>query len=319
MAKKDKVQPRREVTKRRLARWQRERRRRRIIVAAGLLVVAVILAIIGYGFYATSFAPVREWVTTVGGKVFNADDYVKTLRLYSSSEGSAEAPLLTLEDNELVRQGAITYNIIATDDEVTQRIKDILFPEEEKIDYELYNEMLRSMGISNEEFREAVKTDIFRERLNQYFLVQVPQSAEQVHVEAIMVATEEEAAEVMGNLSEGEDFSSLAAKLGGGDLGWLPRGIMSQEFDEVAFSIEIGEVSDPFLSGEVYYIIKVLEREEREIEEEIREQLAYIVFSSWLEEERDSKVERNPKYNQNNPEYMVNLENLYEWSMDEIG
>ena len=319
MAKKDKVQPRREVTKRRLARWQRERRRRRIIVAAGLLVVAVILAIIGYGFYATSFAPVREWVTTVGGKVFNADDYVKTLRLYSSSEGSAEAPLLTLEDNELVRQGAITYNIIATDDEVTQRIKDILFPEEEKIDYELYNEMLRSMGISNEEFREAVKTDIFRERLNQYFLVQVPQSAEQVHVEAIMVATEEEAAEVMGNLSEGEDFSSLAAKLGGGDLGWLPRGIMSQEFDEVAFSIEIGEVSDPFLSGEVYYIIKVLEREEREIEEEIREQLAYIVFSSWLEEERDSKVERNPKYNQKNPEYMVNLENLYEWAMDEIG
>jgi len=319
MAKKDKVQPRREVTKRRLARWQRERRRRRIIVAAGLLVVAVILAIIGYGFYATSFAPVREWVTTVGGKVFNADDYVKTLRLYSSSEGSTEAPLLTLEDNELVRQGAITYNIIATDDEVTQRIKDILFPEEEKIDYELYNEMLRSMGISNEEFREAVKTDIFRERLNQYFLVQVPQSAEQVHVEAIMVATEEEAAEVMGNLSQGEDFSSLAAKLGGGDLGWLPRGIMSQEFDEVAFSIEIGEVSDPFLSGEVYYIIKVLEREEREIEEEIREQLAYIVFSSWLEEERDSKVERNPKYNQKNPEYMVNLENLYEWAMDEIG
>ena len=319
MAKKDKVQPRREVTKRRLARWQRERRRRRIIVAAGLLVVAVILAIIGYGFYATSFAPVREWVTTVGGKVFNADDYVKTLRLYSSSEGSAEAPLLTLEDNELVRQGAITYNIIATDDEVTQRIKDILFPEEEKIDYELYNEMLRSMGISNEEFREAVKTDIFRERLNQYFLVQVPQSAEQVHVEAIMVATEEEAAEVMGNLSEGEDFSSLAAKLGGGDLGWLPRGIMSQEFDEVAFSIEIGEVSDPFLSGGVYYIIKVSEREEREIEEQIREQLAYIVFSSWLEEERDSKVERNPKYNQKNPEYMVNLENLYEWAMDEIG
>ena len=114
MAKKDKIPLRREVTKRRLARWQKERRRRRIIVAAGMLVVIVILAIVGYGFYATSFAPGGEWVTTVGGRVFNADDYVRTLRLFPPSQGSADAAQLTLENMEtieLIWQGAAITNM----------------------------------------------------------------------------------------------------------------------------------------------------------------------------------------------------------------
>jgi len=306
-----------------MARWQWERRRRRIIIAAGTLVITLVLAIIGYGVYATIIAPAGEQVTTVGDRVFNADDYVKTLRLYAPSQGSAEAPLLILEDNELVRQGAITYNISVTDNEVTQAIRLLLEGEGEPLTdeefKERYREMLSNMGLSKEEFRAAVKTDIFLERLNAYFLVQVPQSAEQVHVQAILVATEEEAQVVMGNLSEGEDFASLAEQYGDGDLGWLPRGIMSQEFDEFAFSSNIGNVSEPFFTNDGYYIIKVLDKEERALDEEVREQLATSELSSWLAQERENKVERNPKYDRENPEYMKNLEDLYEWALDQIG
>jgi len=322
MAKKDKVQPRREVTKRRLARWQKERRRRRVIVAAGLLVIIVISAIIGYGFYDTSIAPGRELITTIKGieeKSFYGSDYENALALCEigfcpSSGDEREDPILFLEINELVSQGADEANIIITNYDVTQGIKDMLFPDEEEIDYERYNQMLSNMGLSNEEFREIVKTNVLREKLSEVFLNKVPQSAEQVHMEAILGVTEEEAAEVMGNLSEGEDFSSLAAKLGGGDLGWLPREIMIQEFDEVAFDpdLELDTVK-PFDIDEVWYIIRVLEREEdRAIDEVMRDQLAASEFSSWLEEDRESKVDRNWKYDQDNPKYMENLENLYQ-------
>jgi hypothetical protein len=139
-------------------------------------------------------------------------------------------------------------------------------------------------------------------------------------VEAILVATEEEAMEVMGNLSAGEDFTSMAAKLGGGDMGWLPRGIMSQEFDDVAFNpdIELGTVT-PFGTDEGWYIIRVLGHEEdRAIDEEYRGQLAVSAIAGWLSDEWDSKVERSPKYDPENPGYIENLQDLYVWALDKI-
>ena len=327
MAKKEKATPRHAVTKRRLARWQQEKRRRRIIITAGTLVIALVLAIIGYGFYATVIAPGKELVTEAGDNSFYRSDYKDALVLCEigfcpSSGNEREDPILYLENNELVRQGAAAANILVTDAEITQGVKDTLFPDEEEIDDEVYNQILSNMGLSKEEFREVVKTGLIQTKLSEYFLEQVPEYADQVHVEAILVATEEGATEVMGNLSKGEDFASIAAKLGGGDLGWLPRGIMGEGFDDVAFNpdLALNTVHEPFSTAEGYFIIRVSEQEEdRAIDEVMRDQLAAIVFSSWLEEERESEVERSWKYDQENPEYMVNLENLYEWAMDEIG
>jgi parvulin-like peptidyl-prolyl isomerase len=165
-----------------------------------------------------------------------------------------------------------------------------------------------------------VKTGLIQTEVSEYFIAQVPQSAEQVHVEVIWVATEEEAMEVMGNLSAGEDFTSVAAKLGGGDMGWLPRGIMSQEVDDVAFNpdLELGTIT-PFGTDEGWYIIRVMEREEdRTIDEEKRSQLAVSAISSWLADEWESKVERSPKYDPENPGYTVNLQDLYVWALDKI-
>jgi hypothetical protein len=329
MAKKEKATPRREITKRRLARWQQEKRRRRIIITAGTLVIALVLAIIGYGFYATSIAPGKEWVTTVGGRDFHTDDYVRTLRLYPPSEDSLNPPLETLEaleDIEILWQGAAYFNFIITDNDVTQGIRGMI--EEEKGEpltddefEDIYQQLLSSIELSEEEYREVVKTGLIQDKLSDYFLDQAPESAEQVHVEAILGVTEEVAAEVMGNLSEGEDFASTAARLGGGDLGWLPRGIMGEEFDNVAFDpdLEIDTVK-PFDIDEAWYIIRVLEQEEdRAIDEVMRNQLAAIAFSSWLEDEREIKVERSWKYNPSNSEYAENLQDLYEWALDEIG
>ncbi len=330
MAKKEKATPGREVTKRRLARWQRERRRRRIIITAGTLVIALVLAIIGYGFYATSIAPGRELVTTVGGRDFNTDDYVRTLRLYPPSADSVNPPLETLEaleDIEILWQGAAYFNFIITDNDVTQGIRDMI--EEEKGKpltddefEEIYQQLLSSIELSEDEYREVVKTGLIQDKLSDYFLDQSLQSAEQVHVEAILGVTEEVAAEVMGNLSEGEDFASIAARLGGGDLGWLPRGIMGEEFDDVAFDpdLALNIVCEPFSTANGYYIIRVLEQEKnRAIDEVMRDQLAAIAFSSWLEDERESKVERSWKYDPDNSEYAENLQDLYEWALDEIG
>lgn len=327
MAKKDKTPIKHGPTKRRLARWQQERRRRRIVAAIGTLLLVVIATLISYGFYATSIAPGSEWVTTVGDRDFNSNDYARTLRLYPSSQESANPAQLTLENIEnieLMWQGSAGFNISVTDDEITQEIRLLLEEDGEPLTdeefEERYKEVLSTIGLSDEEYREVVKTGIIQTEVSEHFLDQVPQSAEQAHVEAIWVATEEEAMEVMGNLSAGEDFTSIAAKLGGGDMGWLPRGIMSQEFDDVAFNpdIELGTIT-PFGTDEGWYIIRVLEREEdRAIDEAKRDQLAVSTISSWLADEWESKVERNPKYDPENPGYMESLQDLYVWALEKI-
>ena len=253
-----------------------------------------------------------------------------TLRLYPPSEDSIDPALETLEaleDIEILWQGADYFNIIITDNDVTQAIRDMIEKEngepltDEEFE-EIYQQLLSSITISEAEYREVVKTGLIQDKLSDYFLDQAPQSAEQVHVEAILGVTEEVAAEVMGNISEGEDFDSIAAMLGGGDLGWLPPGILGEEFDDVAFDpdLALNIVCEPFSTANGYYIIRVLEHEEnRAIDEVIRDQLASIAFSSWLEDERENKVERSWKYDPDNSEYAVNLQDLYEWALDEIG
>jgi len=68
---------------------------------------------------------------------------------------------------------------------------------------------------------------------------------------------------------KGEDFAALAKELSegptaprGGDLGLFGRGRMVKEFDDAAFAMKPGDVSDPVRTRFGWHVIKVLERQE---------------------------------------------------------
>ena len=73
---------------------------------------------------------------------------------------------------------------------------------------------------------------------------------------------------VFSLLSDGGFFDSLAilysqdpgTSQGGGFLGFTKRGALVQEYEEVAFSLEVGEISLPVKSPFGYHIIKLLEK-----------------------------------------------------------
>ena len=90
--------------------------------------------------------------------------------------------------------------------------------------------------------------------------------------------------EVGQALEAGGLFEELADKFSdcpgsGGDLGYFPRGKMVEEFDQVAFGMEPGEVSPIFQTVFGFHIVKVYERSPEtirplgEVREEITKQL----------------------------------------------
>jgi peptidyl-prolyl cis-trans isomerase C len=110
-------------------------------------------------------------------------------------------------------------------------------------------------------------------------------------------AEEEEAQELLTQLHESDDpFALLAenfsedfrSKDKGGDMDWFPRGEKTSEVEETAFSLAVGEMSEPITNTVGYHIIEVLGHEEQELAPDILEQRKIQAFEDWLEEQRQS-------------------------------
>ena len=93
---------------------------------------------------------------------------------------------------------------------------------------------------------------------------------------------------------DGEDFADLALRFSndpgsgsqGGDLGWAGRGRYVPEFDEAAFSLEVGAMSAPIKTNFGYHILEVLERDDERPKEEAALQQEYSqAFQTWLQEQ----------------------------------
>ena len=87
------------------------------------------------------------------------------------------------------------------------------------------------------------------------------------HVRHIIVQDENLANSLLARVRAGSDFAALAQEYsigpsseGGGDLGWITRGQSGyMSFDEAAFRLEDGEVSEVVETGAVFHIIEVIE------------------------------------------------------------
>lgn len=98
-------------------------------------------------------------------------------------------------------------------------------------------------------------------------------SNEEVRARHILVETKEQAREVQQKLAHGGDFAQLARQFSkdpgskdqGGELGYFGRGQMVPQFEEEAFRLKKGEISEPFATQFGWHILKVDDRRQRAV------------------------------------------------------
>jgi parvulin-like peptidyl-prolyl isomerase len=108
--------------------------------------------------------------------------------------------------------------------------------------------------------------------------------------------------EVLSRLRAGEDFAKLAAEFSddptnrddAGDLQWFGRGVMIQEFEDAAFKLEPGQISEPVKTSFGYHLIQVLEKDPNHpLDEATLSTRRSEAFDSWLSQRKsEAKIER---------------------------
>ncbi|MBP1925665.1 peptidyl-prolyl cis-trans isomerase C [Sedimentibacter acidaminivorans] len=134
------------------------------------------------------------------------------------------------------------------------------------------SKMLNKVTVSDEEIEEYYEKNKHLFKTN-----------EMVKASHILVDTEEKANEVLEDLTDGlsfeeaaQQYSSCPSKTAGGDLGQFGRGQMVKEFEDAAFAMKKGEISDPVKTQFGYHIIKLIDHvpardsELEEVKEDIR-------------------------------------------------
>jgi len=90
--------------------------------------------------------------------------------------------------------------------------------------------------------------------------------ANKIKCSHILVEKQSQALEILERIKSGEKFGKLAKELSidsgsakrDGNLGYFGRGKMVKEFENIAFKLEIGQISEPVKTQYGYHIIKRL-------------------------------------------------------------
>jgi len=166
-------------------------------------------------------------------------------------------------------------------------------------------------NLSMEEFKELyIVPQVFRTRVNHEITSAVPQRADQVRAQHILVGTEELARQLYEQATGGADFGQLARTNStdtttastGGQLGWFTQQEVPPALADAAFGLQPGEISQPVQTEFGWHLVRVMERQDDRPLTPAQYQLAQDkAIEAWLAEQRaqadistDAELEPTP-------------------------
>jgi len=146
-------------------------------------------------------------------------------------------------------------------------------------------------GYNELAFQSALKRAAEAAWMRDKILAEVPSTAEQVHVQQILLYNQDTALSFLTQLNGGADFDELALRadpLTGGDLGWVPRGyLLEPKIEEAAFNLTVGQYSDVIATDVGFHILRILARDpQRPLSPDAYLSLQELALKTWIQEQR---------------------------------
>jgi len=142
---------------------------------------------------------------------------------------------------------------------------------------------LEQVGLKNEdELKEKMKPEIALEKAIKATVTDKDvkdNHKPEMKVSHILVKDEKTAKEVKEKINNGEDFTTLAkqysedtgSKEQGGEIAGFAPGQTVKEFEEAAYKLDAGQVSEPIKTSYGYHIIKVTDKKELKPFDEVKD------------------------------------------------
>ena len=245
-----------------------------------------------------------------------------------------EMVIETMILSEIIYQQAQKDKVAPTDEEVKEQIDS--FNESIKDDTE-YKKSLKKMGIDEKFLKYQFARDLANVNLEAKFEKDVEISEDEmkkyyeenkddfytdtVKASHILLKTidddgkelsedkkkeaKKKAEEALAKVKSGEDFAKVAKEYSedssassGGELGTFGRGKMVTEFENAAFAMKAGEISDIVETEYGYHIIKVTDRVDKQetyddVKDKIKSTLASEKYTEYVEKlKKDSTIEQ---------------------------
>lgn len=146
-------------------------------------------------------------------------------------------------------------------------------------------------GYTEASFPVTLKRAVEAAGMRDKIVSAVPKTADQVHVQQILLFDEGAARGVLKQLQDGADFGSLALYYDPqthGELGWFPKGyVLEPKLEQSAFALQVGQVSDVIQSAAGFHIIKVLERDpQHPLSPDAYLALQELALKDWVSKQR---------------------------------
>ena len=222
------------------------------------------------GWYTTQYQPFQQTAIRVNNTEFNMRYYVEMIKIYSwnqpasSIQSLADEVIGNIERNELVKQEALKLGISISDDETEEGLENYQLP-------------------TDDVHRDLVNSQLLLRKLLDNFAQQLPESAKQAHLMAMLLESYSQANEIRARIENSENFTDLAGefsldyflKINNGDLGWHSEAILKEilpvNIVERASKLNAGALSHPIYDEETgkevgYWLIRVLHQNEDEEE-----------------------------------------------------
>jgi len=224
---------------------------------------------------------------------------------------------------------------VVDDEEIRGTINNILT--QRKLTMSDFEKILDQEGLSLEAYRKEIRDQILRSRIVRYELRSLVvvtdeeigdyymknrkdyDGQEAVYIKQIIMffpdqdnqdmrrEISETMEDILRQLRAGESFDKLAIQFSqgptareGGDIGYIPRGIMPPAVEEIAFAMEPGEISDIIESEQGFSIIAITDRRaggssmiesaREEIKEKIMENKIAKRYDDWISDLRKKSL-----------------------------